>query len=422
MRAFAFAASLGLSAPLSPDVTAAEAGEPSRTQVDTLQAIGTGLAALQDHIVRQEATYREELKQEKAKYDKQLEAKRREMFRMEMDNADVRKQVEDAQGVNTELLRKAKSLQDVIGVWHRDWLALRDKLSDATEVTSMAMKHDQRRASVPQLQVLRDLNQKDAESDAAEKHRRQVEEVLGGGSDTSIAPAAATKPAWLQVDKRLSRADGEEVVKALQDGIASLSREYEKKKDDLKLTYKQSFAEIEQRCAALAQERMDLKRYLVELQDVEKRLSAAVSHLEAVSRHLDERGRSIRAYAQKIGSQGLVSLAVPGAASIPAPGGGATPSATARHDEAPFAGGASHAQPAAGVSDTAGAGRSLRPSPGNSTLRGQSEPASLLAASDETFLANGAENSTRMQVEGGAVNLTTAAGSKPASWLGWLKR
>lgn len=260
----------------------------------TYQSITQKVNALEEQIAETEQTDTAALEKKRAEYQVRLQYMQQANNAFAIQSRHIAHNIEEVNADNKKWRQEAEELQNDVEEWRRDWSALRSNITTALEVTRHTLgtlKAHQPR----QLDVLTELDAQEAVQQAKVDHLDRLAE---------IAPVA--KLSFLQLNQKTVKGrspDPKSVLRVLEDGFADLAKANRRKQEELDTEFKAKFRAQRVQRDGLWEEQRTLNGTLANATILQSRLKDAVTHLRTLNAHLEERGISIRGYAQRLGSR-----------------------------------------------------------------------------------------------------------------------
>lgn len=281
--------------------------EPLFSSELVFKSVSSKVGDLEARLAQMEADNKNALAKHQAQYEATLRSKQQANMELALQNSDIAKQAQDWQARNAELRKQAQELQHDTRLWQDDWSAVSLNISTALEITAATLDtFDDSKA--PELQILRDLDIQDQRRKAVTDHEARLNEIMAPS-----APAGRRQAALMQTSKmsKSGKQNPQALIKVLEDGLAELSASHEKKEGELMTHYFKLFQAEDKRHEALLAEGSRLNTTCTSLEGLHGRLVLAIKHLQEISAELADRGQSIRAYAQRLGSKDMPSRSPP---------------------------------------------------------------------------------------------------------------
>lgn len=259
------------------------------------QSLSSKVAALETQLSETELQNKQELAAHQVSYDRKLKEARQANLQLATSNMHLAQEVQTLRNGNVDLRKMATQLKMDGRKWMDDWNTLKGNLTAVLEFTTNTISDYQKADRAGEMSVLEELSNRDRQDEAQQAHRRRFDEIAGTAGDTDSL-------ALLQVS---SPQNPKSILGMLESGLDDLNKEKARKEGELLDKFKSLMLAERKRREALVAEAASLKKQ----KDIEvllqSRLNAAVHHLQVTNEHLEEQGRSLRMYTQRLGIRPL---------------------------------------------------------------------------------------------------------------------
>jgi len=263
------------------------------------QSLSSKVAALESQLSETELQNKQELAAHQVSYERKLKEAREANLQLATSNMHLAQEVQDLHNSNGELRKKAVQLKEDGRKWMDDWNTLKGNLTAVLEFTSNTISDYRKADSASELSVLEELSKRDEVLQAQLIHKQRVDEIAGSADEgESLALLQVSSP-------RRSQSNPKSILSMLEHGLDDLAREKSQKEGDLLDKFKNLMLSERKRREALLAEESSLKKQKDKELALQARLSAAAQHLQMANQHLEEQGRSLRMYTQRLGIRPL---------------------------------------------------------------------------------------------------------------------